>query len=52
MFCSVVKAEDAKSLHVPMFKGLTIESILERGRQDPRVVAHLPDERDIVRLPR
>ena len=48
----VVKAEDAKNLHVPMYKGLSIDAILEKARQDENVVAHLPDERDISRLPR
>ena len=48
----VVKAENAKNLHVPLYKGLNIEAILEKGKQDDLVMRYLPDERDINRLPR
>ena len=47
-----MKAENAKNLHVPLYKGLSIESMLEMGTQDKHVAEHLPDERDIRRLPR
>ena len=49
---AVVRAEEAKNLHVPLYKGLSIEAILEMGREDEQVCQHLPDERDIHRLPR
>lgn len=35
-----------------MYTGLTVEAILEFGRQTASVGLHLPDERDISRLPR
>ena len=35
-----------------MYRGLTVEAILEFGRQTESVGLHLPDERDVQRLPR
>ena len=35
-----------------MYKGLTIDKILEEGSKDGRVRQYMPDERDIPRLPR
>ena len=35
-----------------MYKGLNIEAILEQGKKDDKVQAHLPDANDIHRLPR
>ena len=51
-FVSVIKAEEAKNLHVPAYEGLTVEAILDIGQQHAEVRRHLPDERDIRRLPR
>ena len=31
-FVSVIKAEEAKNLHVPAYEGLTIEAILDIGQ--------------------
>lgn len=39
-------------MHVPQYKGLTIDSILEYGRKVEKVRHYLPDDRDIVKLPR
>ena len=39
-------------MHVPMYKGLTIDSILAEGRKCPEVENYLPDEKDLHRLPR
>ena len=50
--CTVIKAEMAKNLYVPHYKGLKIEAILEKGKLDNTVCQHLPDERDLSRLPR
>ena len=35
-----------------MYKGLTIEAILEQGKRNDQVLTHLPDAADIHRLPR
>ena len=39
-------------LNVPHYQGLSIEAILDKGKEDERVARHLPDERDLARLPR
>ena len=39
-------------ISVPQFDGLSIESILERGREHPELEQYLPEERDLERLPR
>lgn len=39
-------------MHVPMYKGLTIDNILAEGRRNPEVSNYLPDEKDLHRLPR
>ena len=39
-------------MHVPMYKGLTIDNILTEGRRSPAVSNYLPDEKDLHRLPR
>ena len=39
-------------MHVPMYKGLTIDNILAEGRRNPEVNNYLPDEKDLHRLPR
>ena len=41
-----------RQLHVPMYKGLTIDNILAEGRKNPQVSSYLPDDKDIHRLPR
>ena len=48
----VVKSENAKHLHVPMYKTLTVDTILEYGRRFDQVKQYLPDERDMAKLPR
>ena len=39
-------------LHVPLYKGLSIENIMESGLKNEVVSQYLPDERDLHRLPR
>ena len=39
-------------LNVPQYQGLSIEAILDKGKEDERVARYLPDERDLARLPR
>ena len=48
----VINASDIKVLHVPFYKGLTIEEILEVGKKKPELMNYLPEERDMHRLPR
>ena len=46
------KSDDIKHLACPHYKGLSIEEILEYSKGDERVAKYLPDERDIVKVPR
>ena len=48
----VLKADRVRQLHVPMYKGLTIDNILAEGKKNPQVSSYLPDDKDIHRLPR
>ena len=48
----VINASDIKVLHVPFYKGLTIEKLLEEGKKKPELMNYLPEERDMHRLPR
>ena len=47
-----LKADSVRQLHVPMYKGLTIDNILAEGKKSPSVSSYLPDDKDIHRLPR
>ena len=47
-----IKAHSIKTLHAPLYKGLSIEGFLLEGAKDPRVMDYLPDERDMPRMPR
>ena len=47
-----LRADRVKQMHVPMYKGLTIDNILAEGRRSPAVSNYLPDEKDLHRLPR
>ena len=48
----VINSDNAKNLHVPQYEGLNVENILKMGMENEQVCRHLPDERDIRRLPR
>jgi len=39
-------------LNVPQYEGLSIQAILDKGKENDRVADYLPDERDFARLPR
>ena len=39
-------------MYLPNYNTLSIEAILEFGKNEPRVASYLPDERDLPRLPR
>ena len=41
-----------KIISVPQYEGLSIENILERGREHRELELYLPEERDMERLPR
>lgn len=41
-----------KPVSVPQFEGLSIENILERGREHNDLESYLPEDRDMDRLPR
>ena len=49
---SDITENDIKVLNVPLFEGLSIETILEFSKRFPDVEQYLPDERDMGRLPR
>ena len=48
----VIKSENAKHLHVPMYKNLNVNAILDYGSMVEQVSQYMPDERDIPKLPR
>ena len=41
-----------KNFFAPVYKGLSIENFLEKAYQSEIVMLHLPDKRDLHRLPR
>ena len=41
-----------KIISVPQYEGLSIEHILERGREHRELDKYLPEDRDMERLPR
>ena len=47
-----IKADAIQTIYVPCYKGLSIEAILEKGKENPLVAHYLPEERDIHRLPK
>jgi len=47
-----IKSKDIQTIFIPMYKGLTIETILEKGKECPEVAHFLPEERDLGRLPK
>ena len=50
--CVDLKAEDVKNLFAPVYKGLSIDNFLEEAYKHENVMNHLPDKRDLHRLPR
>ena len=48
----VIKSENAKHLHVPMYESLTVATILEFGQHSDKLKSYLPEERDMYKLPR
>ena len=47
-----LKSDEVKFLACPMYEGLSIQDILEKVGNSQAVVKHLPDERDIHKVPR
>ena len=39
-------------MHIPQYEGLTIETILERAKLVPEVMKRLPEEKEIIKLPK
>ena len=39
-------------IQVPLYEGLSIESLLDKASQYPEVAQYLPEDRDLGRLPR
>ena len=50
--CVDLQADDVKNLFAPVYKGLAIENFLEKAYQSEIVMLHLPDKRDLHRVPR
>ena len=44
--------DEVKTLHVPQYKNLTLEKILDFIRDKPRVSQYLPDEVDLPKIPK
>lgn len=47
-----IKATNIQVLYVPLYRGLSIENIMEFGMKTDHVRHYLPEERDLHRLPR
>ena len=47
-----ILAKDIKSLYIPLYKGLSVEDLLQKAEETPAVFAYLPERRDFSRLPR
>ena len=39
----VIKSDEAKHLHVPLYEGLSVENILSKGMTYEQVRHHMPD---------
>ena len=49
----IIKADNVKTIHVPHFEGLTLDTMLYHARKSAQVVKALPVEpREIDKLPR
>ena len=44
--------EAVKTLHVPQYKNLSLEKILNFVCQQPRIVSYLPDDPDLRKVPK
>ena len=47
-----IPVDDVKTLHVPQYKNLTLEKIMDFVRNKPRVGQYLPDEVDLPKIPK
>ena len=47
-----VPAKEAKSIFIPLYKGLSIDDLLKKAEETPAVFDYFPDKRDFGRLPR
>ena len=47
-----VHNDDVKTLHVPQYKNLSLERIMDFARGRGRVSQHLPDEVDLPKIPK
>ena len=44
--------DEVKTLHVPQYKNLTLEKIMDFVRDKPRISQYLPDEVDLPKIPK
>ena len=44
--------DEVKTLHVPQYKNLTLEKIMDFVRDKPRINQYLPDEVDLPKIPK
>ena len=47
-----IPVDDVKTLHVPQYKNMTLEKIMDFVRNKPRVGQYLPDEVDLPKIPK
>jgi hypothetical protein len=52
LYRKAVTNEEVKTSHVPYYKSLTVETMLDFSTQYEAVLLYLPHEREIYRLPR
>ena len=44
--------DDVKNIHVPQYKNLTLEHVLDFASQQPRIDQYLPDQPDLQKVPK
>ena len=49
---SYLHNDDVKVIHVPQYKGLSIEKVLQFVSNKPRIDQYLPDHPDIEKVPK
>ena len=47
-----ITVDDVKTMHIPQYKNLSVEKILDFALDKPRIVNYLPDEPDLQKVPK
>ena len=47
-----IMVDDVKTMHIPQYKNLSVEKILDFALDKPRIANYLPDEPDLQKVPK